>query len=1683
MLRNLWNRFIRGRRNSFRAGTLKHRALRFGLEPLESRKLLSIYNFSHVCDPHDGGPMDGDGGSGEIYYGMAMSHFSVKLVASDYDAIKDATVAPGDFTLTKDGTTLTEGTDYTYSYELTGDVGANDVVTFWSKLSADGNLFKPDTYEITIAANSIQDVNDHYLNTYSSTHQIRITGYDTTFTVAMLPDTQHYVLDGTKAGIFNEQTKWIVDNINAENIVLATHMGDVVDTASNTDQWTRARTAMDYIKALQGDTYNYNDGMLPYGVCAGNHDLGDGGTNYKSTSPLNFPAERYNAYEWYVGTPDSGTYPNAHDLSHAQRFSGAGYDFLHINLVFGSATYAISDAITWAKGVIDAHPTLPVILSTHSYLNADATASYTTEGNTIFNNLVKERPHIFMVLCGHSHGAARKVSFNDANMPVYEILADYQEAIDSGDTSVKNGDGYLRLVTFDPDNNEIRVTTHSEHNATFPDLADPKNEFTVKIDFARRLKDLDHPFAKLTTPNDDASGDYDPVTQGRAVVDAAQSSIVIQLQDYDGANKTFGGIDDSTVTSSTVSMTKNGDSLSYNFSYDSANNRITLTPTSGNFTTGTYDITLNGGTSKIKDSSSPANELPTQVLTVVVDTTITQKTLLDKESTGWHYYDDGGNLGTSWREPGYSESGWDTSSPNQAELGYGDGGEKTVVGYGPDSNNKYVTTYFRHTFTIGDNNAELYRSLKVELLRDDGAVVYLNGHEICRDNINVTGVPYNQYAEAAVGGTGETTFFSFDVDPSCLPYLVNGTNVIAVEIHQCNATSTDISFDIKLTGKTSQLSTTFASGVLTINGTPFDDNIVLSSTTAGDATHDITLNGQVLNTSWHAEDVQQIWVYGFDGDDTVDLDNADNAHYFTNTNLVNNANTHIDLGRGNDYAIGLDYDELFLCSSGNDTVYGRAGDDSINAGDGDDAVYAEGDSDTVYGGAGNDCIDGGAGADLIFAEAGNDWVYSQAGDDTLYLGDGDDYAEAGDGVDILYGGAGRDYVNLGYGNDFAYGEDGNDTIHGKEDNDWLEGGYGDDIVCGWTGNDRVFGQDGNDLVQGNAGNDTLEGGAGNDQVWGDDDGVTGDDSLMAGDGNDTIYAGAGHDFVDAGAGDDSVVTGDGNDTIYGQSGRDTIDAGAGDDLVYGGDTSDSIDGNTGNDTIYGGLDDSNDYGGYGDTILGGAGNDSIQGDENYPGNVGGRDWIDAGAGNDSVYGGYMADTIYGGSGRDTLYGDHMDPDFGFGDYIDGGDNSDLIVGMLGDDTLIGGLDDSNGNDLHGDTIEGQYGNDVIYGDNPGQESVGGDDLIYGGDACDLIYGQAGQDTIYGNYDTWQGGNGDTLVGGDGDDLIYGDEGIWSLWGGHDCLVGGAGNDTLYGEEGNDTIDAGSGNDVVYGDQPNEPDRGGDDLIYGGDSNDTVYGMLGNDIVDGGYGDDLLYGNANNDSLIGGTGNDTLESGAGDDTVRGGAGNDTFVFSGTGLGSDKITETAADGGTDVLDFSAFGGTVSLNLGSTSSQTVNAGNLTLTLSDGSAIENVVGSAYADNITGNSLNNKIWGGYADDTIDGYGGDDSLYGEAGADRLYGGYGNDRIDGGDGNDVVYGGSGNDYIWGAAGNDSLFGEDGDDTIDAGYGNDLVYAGNGNDLVYLTDGTGGDYADGGAGNDTLYYNNGDSYGNFESTHLV
>lgn len=152
----------------------------------------------------------------------------------------------------------------------------------------------------------------------------------------------------------------------------------------------------------------------------------------------------------------------------------------------------------------------------------------------------------------------------------------------------------------------------------------------------------------------------------------------------------------------------------------------------------------------------------------------------------WRFRDTASAADVTWRALNYDDSAW-RSGP--AELGFGENDQVTLV-----SSNRQVTTYFRHTFTVA--NPALLGSLSMRLRRDDAGVVHINGTEAYRSpNLPQTGsISYTNFATS----NGENT-----IDTATLPasLLQAGLNVVAVEIHQGDVTSSDLSFDFELIGQ------------------------------------------------------------------------------------------------------------------------------------------------------------------------------------------------------------------------------------------------------------------------------------------------------------------------------------------------------------------------------------------------------------------------------------------------------------------------------------------------------------------------------------------------------------------------------------------------------------------------------------------------------------------------------------------------------------------------------------------------------------------------------------------------------------------------------------------------------------------------------------------------------------------
>ena len=201
--------------------------------------------------------------------------------------------------------------------------------------------------------------------------------------------------------------------------------------------------------------------------------------------------------------------------------------------------------------------------------------------------------------------------------------------------------------------------------------------------------------------------------------------------------------------------------------------------------------TGNGWTFKSGEYLTAPTLRPSLEIVYSVPTPTAPVTLVAAGSS-WRYLDNGIDQGSTWRSNSFNDATWKNGP---ARLGFGGDGEVTTINRTNANGSTNVTFYFRRAFYV-PNPADV-QSLQARLIRDDGAVIYLNGAEVWRDSMPA-GVPvFATLASATISGAGETTWL---VNPLSTSALVAGWNTLAAEIHQATNTSSDVGFDFELTG-------------------------------------------------------------------------------------------------------------------------------------------------------------------------------------------------------------------------------------------------------------------------------------------------------------------------------------------------------------------------------------------------------------------------------------------------------------------------------------------------------------------------------------------------------------------------------------------------------------------------------------------------------------------------------------------------------------------------------------------------------------------------------------------------------------------------------------------------------------------------------------------------------------------
>lgn len=311
------------------------------------------------------------------------------------------------------------------------------------------------------------------------------------FSFVWFTDTQYY--SESYPHIYESQVNWMVEQADNLNLKYVFHTGDLVDKHYDMKQWEVADRNMKIL----------DDAGIPYGVLAGNHDVGHKEMDY-TTYYEYFGDHRFKDKPYF-----GGSYLN--NRGHYDLISAEGNDFIMIYMGWG----VDEDGIKWMNDVLEKYPNRKAILNFHEYLLASGSRSPIAD--KIYEEVVKPNKNVFAILAGHYHNAQTLVDEIDdngdgkADRVVYQMLANYQ-------AGPEGGQGFLRILTFDPETNTMDVKTYSPYLDTF-NFYDPKefpgkDEFVVDFDLTPQLKKVATDFVEVNVYTNHLIDKVDNVPSG-----------------------------------------------------------------------------------------------------------------------------------------------------------------------------------------------------------------------------------------------------------------------------------------------------------------------------------------------------------------------------------------------------------------------------------------------------------------------------------------------------------------------------------------------------------------------------------------------------------------------------------------------------------------------------------------------------------------------------------------------------------------------------------------------------------------------------------------------------------------------------------------------------------------------------------------------------------------------------------------------------------------------------------------------------------------------------------------------------------------------------------------------------------------------------------------------------------------
>jgi len=320
-------------------------------------------------------------------------------------------------------------------------------------------------------------------------------GGDQPYAIVVLPDTQYYA--SSFPDVFTAQTRWLVENREAQHIAFVVHTGDIVDSDVPL-QWERASRSLHLL-----------DVQVPYVITAGNHDYANL-ADRMGMGNIYFPAAQFAQSPWFGGTFEPDHIENSFSL-----FDVGPTRWVVIALEFGPR----DEVVAWADSVLRLFRDRPAIIVTHAYLYHDGTrydhagavhqnfnphdyvmmgqpGSSVNDGEELWQKLIARNSNVKLVFSGHDVSgnglppgtSAMLTSTRTDGTLVYQILANYQTCLNppcdtysDGTTTqtVRGGNGFLRILRFSREARTISVTTYSPYLDV--SLVDAANTFILDL--------------------------------------------------------------------------------------------------------------------------------------------------------------------------------------------------------------------------------------------------------------------------------------------------------------------------------------------------------------------------------------------------------------------------------------------------------------------------------------------------------------------------------------------------------------------------------------------------------------------------------------------------------------------------------------------------------------------------------------------------------------------------------------------------------------------------------------------------------------------------------------------------------------------------------------------------------------------------------------------------------------------------------------------------------------------------------------------------------------------------------------------------------------------------------------------------------------------------------------------------